>query len=455
MRVMFAVFPATAHFFPMVPHAWALRNAGHEVRVVTVPGSPTGVAVPNFAEKITQAGLNALSCGSPEALSVMDSADPALVPTLEGSESYARHLELSPTEQPHWDVFYHFLLTTVRNYHPPRPRQDIVALIEFARQWRPDLVLWDPWFPAGGVAARACGAAHARVLNALDYSAWVSPRFVRAKDRNPQAPSNPLVETLSPLAEKYGFPADEETLHGQWTIDPFPESMRLPTQTRTVPVRYTPFNGGDVVPDWLLTRPSRPRVVISLGVSTREANQEDWGRTSALMEAVAGIDVDVVATLNASQLEDLRIPLPGNVRTVDYMPLNQLLPGASAIIHHGANGTFAAAMEAGVPQLVCDTDERPRFVCDSVGGSVNWRLMCQKQITATPVAEHVAKHGAGLRINHQTQSVAQIRSSVLEVVRGSSYALGARSLRQEWANAPSPAAIVPVLEKLTSEHRCG
>lgn len=452
MRVMFAVFPATAHFFPMVPHAWALRNAGHEVRVVTVPGPPTGVAVPNFEHRITQAGLSALTCGSPEPLSVMDSADPALVPTLEGSESYARHLELSPDEQPHWDVFYHFLLTTVRNYHPPHPRQDIAALIDFAREWQPDLVLWDPWFPAGSVAARACGAAHARVLNALDYSAWVGPRFSRARARNPQAPANPLLETLGPLAEKYGFTADEETLYGQWTVDPFPEPMRLPTRARTVPVRYVPFNGGGVVPDWLRTRPDRPRVVISLGVSTREATRGDWGRTASLIEALAGLDIDVIATLNATQLEDLRDPLPNNVRTVDYVPLSQLLPGASAVVHHGANGTFAAAVEAGVPQIVCDTDERPRFIGEVADGSVDWRLMCQKQITATPVAKHVARHGAGLRINHQTQSVAEIRDLVREVLRDDSYVRGAQSLRQEWSSAPSPAAIVPTLEKLTSEH---
>lgn len=453
MRVMFAVFPATAHFFPVVPHAWALRNAGHEVRVVTVPGTPTGVATPDFASRIAEAGLSAITCGRPQPLSVMDGAAPELVPTMEGSESYARHLALSPGERHNWDVFYHFLLTTVRNYHPPRPRQDVTALVDLARDWRPDLVLWDPWFPGGAVAARACGAAHARVLNALDYSAWVARRFDQVRAQGVEVPENPLVETLRPLAEKYGLTPDEELLHGQWTIDPFPEAMRLPTGVPTVPVRYTPFNGGGVVPDWLHGRPENPRVVISLGVSTRDYNRKDWGRTAALVEAVSELDVDVVATLNGNQLEDLRGPLPDNIRAIDYVPLSQLLPGASAIVHHGANGTFAAAVEAGVPQLVCDTDEYPRFVGEVAGESVEWRLLCQKQITATPIAEHVARHGAGLRLNHQTQSVEELRDRIQEVVRGHSYARGAERLRREWADAPSPAAIVPTLERLTSEHR--
>ncbi|MET9519979.1 hypothetical protein [Streptomyces sp. NPDC002994] len=35
MRVLFAVFPATAHLHPITPLAWALQNAGHQVRVVS------------------------------------------------------------------------------------------------------------------------------------------------------------------------------------------------------------------------------------------------------------------------------------------------------------------------------------------------------------------------------------------------------------------------------------
>ncbi|MFD8237383.1 nucleotide disphospho-sugar-binding domain-containing protein, partial [Streptomyces sp. NPDC059696] len=82
----------------------------------------------------------------------------------------------------------------------------------------------------------------------------------------------------------------------------------------------------------------------------------DWGRTAKLLEAVAELDIEVIATLNDNQLAESG-PLPDNVHTLDYVPLDQLLPTCSAVIHHGSTGTFAAASAAGLPQVVCDTDE--------------------------------------------------------------------------------------------------
>lgn len=42
------------------------------------------------------------------------------------------------------------------------------GLVDFCRQWRPDLVLWEPNTYAGPIAARACGARHGRVLFTTD-----------------------------------------------------------------------------------------------------------------------------------------------------------------------------------------------------------------------------------------------------------------------------------------------
>ncbi|MFD0475903.1 hypothetical protein ACFQ0B_52570 [Nonomuraea thailandensis] len=46
MRVMFTVFPAPAHFLPVVPYAWALQAAGHQVCVAAPPGIATGWPCP-------------------------------------------------------------------------------------------------------------------------------------------------------------------------------------------------------------------------------------------------------------------------------------------------------------------------------------------------------------------------------------------------------------------------
>ncbi len=49
---------------------------------------------------------------------------------------------------------------------------------------------------------------------------------------------------------------------------------------------------------------------------------------------------------------DERPPTPGFVVRRSFRPLAEVLPGASAIVHHGGIGTAATAMKCGVPQLI-------------------------------------------------------------------------------------------------------
>jgi len=452
MRVMFTVFPAPAHFLPIVPYAWALQAAGHEVCVASPPGIDTGVAVADFHKAVMAAGLTAVSCGEPEPLAVHDRAYPEfaeLLPTSAESERFITALGLDESDRAPWDMFYCFMTLAIRDYHPPAPRQDIDAVIDFARGWRPDLVLWDPWFPCGAVAARVSGAAHARVLNNPDYAGFVVQRFAQRGTWD----ENPLVTTLRPLAQRYGLEVDDELLVGQWTLDPFPPGMRLPTGTEVVPVRYVPYTGASVMPEWLYARPERPRVGLSLGVSARNFLKGDWGRTAKLLEAVAGLDVEVIATLNANQLLDVRSGVPGNVRTFDYVPLTQLLPTCSALIHHGSLGTFAAACAANLPQLICDTDESTLCFGTPTAGGIDWDFQCQKQLSATATSSFVTSRGAGVRLNHQTQSAGEIRALLQRVLAEPSFVQGAQGVYDDWLATPSPTDLVPVLEKLTAQHR--
>ena len=53
MRVLFVVTPGVGHLFPMVPLAWALRAAGHEVLIATtgagLVAANAGLAVTDVA----------------------------------------------------------------------------------------------------------------------------------------------------------------------------------------------------------------------------------------------------------------------------------------------------------------------------------------------------------------------------------------------------------------------
>ncbi|TDB98854.1 nucleotide disphospho-sugar-binding domain-containing protein [Actinomadura sp. 7K534] len=453
MRVMICVFPVPAHLMPLVPFAWALQSAGHDVCVASPPGYPSGVAVPDFARVVNAAGLTAVPCGEPAPLSIHDMAYPGyadLLPTREESESYVDALGIrDKKDRDAWDAFYHFALLTIRDYHPPEPRPDIGALVEFARSWEPDLVLWEPWFPAGAIAAGVAGAAHARILISPDATAWAHERSVAAGRKSL------LAEAMRPLAERYGLAVDDALLFGDWTVDPNLPGLRLPTAVPTVPARFVPYTGAAVRQEWLDKPPERPRVAVTLGSSGREFLKGDWGRTAKLMEAVADLDIEVVATLNANQLEDVPGGVPANVRVVEYVPLDQLLPSCAATVNHGSYGTFMASVAKRVPQLICDTDEPARLYGTATDAGIDWEFQCEKAQYASTTSAYVTECGAGVRLNHQVQSPSEIRELLGAVLEETSYREGTRFLHEEWLTLPSPAGIVPRLEELTALHRAG
>jgi glycosyltransferase len=466
MRVLFTVYPSHAHFWPIVPTAWALQSAGHEVRVASHA---------KFAESIKAAGLSPVALGDPSTDEARMRPDAKAPARPEEVLRYADVLKLDDEEREHWIAYYQWLLNPISDY----VRTDLpyaAELIGFAQAWQPDLVIWDPTFGCGAVAARVSGAAHARFLLGPDYLAWSMDKLAERRDDVIAAglPEHPHADLVRPLAEAYGTEADHELLHGQWSLDPMPPGLRLPTSTIKLPMRYVPYTGVDVLPPWLYAKPERPRVALTLGESTRRFIKGDWGRSPKILDAVADLDIEVIATLNSLQLEGIG-NVPDNVRILEWVTLTNLLPTCSAVIHHGGIGTFAAAVAAKVPQIVCDTGETlmmrsvevdPRTMEDGtyrvgfefgvnedvVETVTTWELPAKK-LEATPTSAYVLSRGAGARLDHVTQPVDEIRKLIMQVVGEPSYQAGAQAVYDEWLSQPSPADIVPSLERLTARHR--
>ncbi|BFU42700.1 activator-dependent family glycosyltransferase [Krasilnikovia sp. MM14-A1004] len=423
MRVLLVIFPATAHLFPVVPLAWALQAAGHEVRVA----AHAGVVEPDMTATIAAAGLTPVPLGEraelPDLVRVNATTDQSDRPTL----------ALDPEAADDWERTRGYLLGLLSLYYP-RPDGGAAwpmadELVRVARAWRPDLVLWDPLCPPAPIAARACGAAHARVLWGLDNLGWIRELARRAGT----APDDdPLVGWLRPLLDRYGDVFDEEVLTGQWTLDMVPDRMRLPLPRRGLTVRRVPYNGAAPVPDWLAEPPPRPRVCLTLGVSTRKLFSEHRGLSLAnVFDLVAELDVELVATLNEAQLAGVR-QLPDNVRVVDYLPLNQLLPTCAAVIHHGGGGTFAAAVAHRVPQLVIPVPKWDEAV----------------------TARYVARRGAGL-VLYQPVRGAELRTAVQRLIDDPSFRAGADELHRDMLATPSPTDVVPALERLAASRHAG
>jgi UDP:flavonoid glycosyltransferase YjiC (YdhE family) len=154
-----------------------------------------------------------------------------------------------------------------------------------------------------------------------------------------------------------------------------------------------------------------------------------------MFDAVADLDVEVIATLDARQLGGSA--LPDNVRAVDFVPLNALLPSCAALVHEGGTGAFASALENGVPQILVPND----FKVEKWGGPLAMGLGVESQ-------------GAGIYAgNSGTLTPDGLRHALKLVLDDPSYAENAARLRAEIKAMPTPADVVPVLEKLTAEYR--
>lgn len=431
MRVMFTTFAAKAHLYTQVPLAWALHTAGHEVCVASQP---------DLTDDIVRAGLTAVPVGDVFDLEEgMRELDGILGDVVSGRVSPAEiGLDMSETRHERLTreyVLHVFSAMTAVTFQEHAQRAMLDDLVSFARHWRPDLVLWDPLTFAGPVVARTCGAVHARILFGPDLVGRMRATFHRlAADQPPELRDDPLGEWLGWTLSRYGAgDFTEDMVLGQWTVDPLPPSLRLDVDAHYVSMRYVPYNGPAVIPGWLREPPKRPRVCLTLGASFRETALGDQTSPTELLTALAGLDAEIVATLDEHQL-DPATPLPANVRVVDFVPLNALLPSCAAVVHHSGSGTYATALAQGVPQLIV-----PNMLWDSMDK-----------------ARAVEAAGAGLYLRDPGQVSAEVvRDHVGQLLNEPSFAAGAARLRTEMCGLPSPNALVDVLQGLTAEHRRG
>ncbi|MFD7395846.1 activator-dependent family glycosyltransferase [Streptomyces virginiae] len=433
MRVLFTTLAAATHLHAQVPLAWALRAAGHEVCVASQP---------DLADDIVRSGLTAVSVGQ-----ALDPGQWADVSPLTEQEVRVEGNIWNAQGGIAWELFdlcelrperltydYMQCVLTAWTSHSFRQTSSpgtVDDLVAFARRWRPDLVIWDPTTFAGAIAAMATGAAHARLMFGFDVIGRMRQSYRAAlRERPPEHREDPFEEWLGPLLRRHGREFGEEAVLGQWTIDPVPTSLRLDVDHPYLPVRYVPYNGHAAVPGWLRRPADRRRVCLTLGRSFRELLGGDRASVAELLDAVAELDIEVVATLNSAQLAVLP-RLPDNVRAVDFVPLDALLPSCSAIIHHSGSGTTQTALAHGVPQVVV-----PAPMLDNL-----------------LKARRVEDAGAGLYVRDvRALTAAGLRDLLVRVLEEPSFTLRAGALRREMLGTPSPREIVPALERLTAAH---
>lgn len=419
MRVLMTSFALNAHFYGSVPLAWALRAAGHEVRFASQPA---------LTASITGAGLTAVPVGRNH------TADDVMADV--GAEIFSRYryLDFSGGDpamlEPEFLQGINTVLTSTF-YMGANDDEMVDDLVAFARDWQPDLIIWEPFTFAGAVAARVTGAAHARLLWGPDLFLQMRQAFHGAMQSRPaELRDDSLAEWLTWTLGRYGHAFDEEMIVGQATIDQMPASIRPELSTRSVPMQYVPYNGPAVVPAWLREPPQRPRVCLTLGISVRDiAFIGDVVSLDELFEAVGDLDIEVVATLDEAQRAMVR-HVPANTHVVEYVPFHALMPTCSAVVHHGGAGTWSTAAAHGVPQLML------AWMWDNV-----YR------------AKRTEELGAGLYLPPEKLSAASLRDGLVRLLSEPSFNANAELLRAEIQAGPTPASVVSTLEELAAAHQ--
>lgn len=409
MRVVIATQAERSHFHSLVPLAWALRTAGHEVRVASHA---------DLMDAVAGAGLPGVAVGGNSVMRHVMRRAVASEPEFDLS----RPDETDRDELTRWNQ--RVVPWWFRVVNDP-----IVAdLVSFCRWWRPHLVIWEPVTFAGPIAARACGAAHGRLLWSVDVFARLRGRYL---DLKPDL--DPLAEWLGRRAGAYGVEFTEELTRGQFTLDYMPASLRMDARppVERVPLRYVPYNGRAVVPPWVYAPRDRPRVCVSLGSTAPEKFGGYAVSVGTLLEALGDLDVEIVATLPAKEQAKLG-RVPGNVRLVEFVPLHALAPTCAAMIVQGGGGTVCTTLFHGVPLLIVP---HPHVFDQPLFG------------------RRLTELGAGLTLAPDQVSPERVRSLLVRLLSEPGFRRETGRIRDEMVALPVPTQVVPELEARAMEGR--
>jgi UDP:flavonoid glycosyltransferase YjiC (YdhE family) len=390
VRILFASAPGHGLTLPLVPLAWAARAAGHEVLLATTSEMATvapaaGLPVHDvYPDRDVWGDLMRR---------VMSGGEPA--------EDLPEEYRLAAKAG---NPFGLFTVTMTP------------GTIEAGRAFGADLVAYPSDHVAGMLTAAAVRVPALEVGNRISWS-MRDVDWRAGHDGFGDGAVNDLVRARLDI---HGTPVPVAR------IDPRPPSMgglRADEVTHDErdgapwwPMRFVPYNGGTVVPDWAMRRPGRPRVAVTLGTVVPAVS--GVSSLTVVLSALGGMDVEVVLAAGTADLSELGT-LPENVRTVGYLPLSSFLPTCAAIVHHGGSGTTAAPLFYGVPQLVL-----PSFADNPLA------------------AERVVQRGVGLAHDPTTVDAATLRASLGRLLTEEAFVTAAGEVRAEMATQPSPAAVL-------------
>ncbi len=362
---MFSSSPLTGHLLPMLPLATAARRAGHEVIIATGPdlsieverrGFTAWPVGPSMAE-IEQSGLpRPPGPGATEDELLWSSAQRMFVnPSAIRAAELIKLVDLNPV-----DVVVQELYELGASYVRPTTGRRLVH----------------------GLGA--------------DFPGFVD------------------LVTLghAEVARSLGRPdAGQEYLAAPY-IDPFPPVLHPPDRPwhDVRPLRPDPGDvpTGAALPESFRRLSDRRTVYLTLGTVFTSDDLWRW-----LVEAVADLPVNIIATTGYSVDPAELGTLPPNVAAERFVPQALLLPACSAVICHGGAGTVLGALAFGLPLVMLPMG------ADQFGNAMA-----------------IAAAGAGVVVEPDAVTPEAIRRALARVLDADSYRRAARTVADSIAGLP-------------------
>lgn len=384
MRILLTTASVASHFYPMVPLATALRNAGHDVAFAAAPG---------LCPSIAQIGFQTFACGvnsrgmTPEVL--------PNAPVFGDGDAWTRFMVAH--------VFGRLQAQSLAT--------DLLFVI---REWQPAVIVRESFEYGGCIAAEAAGIPHA----VLEVGAHQPKYFLELG----------LGDSLDAVRADFGLPADPEAamLARYLHLSAAPVSFhdpaeRLPATAHAI--QHVPFaaSGDERLPSWVRELGELPTVYVTLG-SILGRNTR---LLATLISALRNEPLNVIVTVGRRQDPAALGPQPENVHIERYIPNTLLLPFCDVVISHAGWSTTLGALCAGVPQVCVPlTADQPAN------------------------ARRCAELGAGVVINPDELTPGQLQDAVNLLLTRTRFRDAAHRVQAENQASPGLERAVELLERL-------
>lgn len=302
MRIIVRSHPEFGHLYPLMPLAYAARDAGHEVIFPTT--AP-------FTARLAALGFRTIPAGTHLNDVIRRRFGDGIPPTI------------GPDGDTAWDV--------VGEIFAGAATAIAADLSRLLPDLRADLVVYDNTDLGAAAAAAATGVdsvavAITRSLPPTSQRAFHEPSL------------HQLHATLGCLPR----PTDP-------VLDSYPPSLQRPefrTDPRRIPIRPTPWAEPSLpLPEWIGRR-QRRLIFVTYGTVTNSAPH-----LPMIIDGLATLDADILVAAGTADPTSFG-QLPHNVHIHPLVHQANLLPHTDLIVHHGGCGTTTSAWAHGIPQLV-------------------------------------------------------------------------------------------------------